>query len=89
MSQAKPIIRVTFQVPVLNLNESECRALEALVGYGDKAFLEVFGSQLGTHYMRDHEAGLKAFFATVRSEIVPALHRIDTMRRALAEAEQL
>jgi hypothetical protein len=57
------------------------RALDGLVGYGDKEFLEVFKAKLGTHYIRDHEDGLKEFFAQVRSEVLPQLKLIDKLRK--------
>jgi hypothetical protein len=71
------------------LSEVEMRALDALTGYGDDAFIKVFKTQLGAHYMRDHEAGLRSFFATVRREVLPALGDIDRARRDLADAIRL
>lgn len=70
----------------LTLSEVEIRALDALVGYGDDAFIKVFYEKLGQGYMRDHEKGLRSFFSTVREEVLPALHDIDTARRDLGEA---
>ena len=57
------------------------RGFHALVGYGDDAFIEHFKEKLGTSYIRDHEKGLKEFFATVRSEILPQLHTVDELRK--------
>ncbi len=71
---------------VLTLSEVEIRALGALVGYGDDAFLKVFKEKLGTAYIRSHEAGLKSFFATVREQVIPALQDINGARRDLAAA---
>lgn len=80
MSQAQTKVEVLFQVKVLNLTETECRALDALVGYGDDAFLDVFGKGLGQHYMRDYEEGLRQFFSEVRRQIIPALKEVDDLR---------
>lgn len=85
MSKAECKVEVRFSVRVLNLTESECRALDALVGYGDNAFLDVFGKQLGEHYMRDHEGGLRDFFATVRTQILPGLSQIDRLRKCISD----
>jgi hypothetical protein len=71
---------------VLTISEVEIRALDALVGYGDDAFLKAFGDKLGTAYMRTHEAGLRSFFSTVREQVLPALSDIDIARRDLLEA---
>lgn len=72
----------------ITLNETEVRALDALVGYGDDAFLKVFKEKLGTAYIRDHEAGLRSFFKAVRNDALPALSAIDRARRDLDAAAQ-
>lgn len=61
----------------INLNESEIRALDALVGYGDDTFLKAFKEKLGESYIRNHEAGLKSFFAAVRDQVLPTLYDIN------------
>lgn len=76
---------ITFGASV-TLSEVEVRALDALVGYGDDAFLKVFKEKLGEHYIRNHERGLRSFFATVRQDVLPALHVIDEARRDLRDA---
>ena len=70
----------------INLTEVEMRALDALVGYGDDAFLAVFKEKLRAAYIRDHESGLRSFFAAVRRDVLPALHDVDEARRALGDA---
>lgn len=87
MSRAECNVRVEFSVRVLSLTETECRALDALVGYGDNAFLDVFEKHLGAHYMRDHESGLRDFFATVRTQVLPGLAQIDRLRKSIAETK--
>lgn len=70
----------------LTLNEVEIRALDALVGYGDDSFLEVFKAKLGAAYIRDHEAGLRSAFSAIRRDVLPALHEIDDIRKSLPKA---
>ena len=71
----------------LELNESETRALDALVGYGNDSFIEAFYTVLGRHYMRPHEAGLRTLFDKVRQECGRAISDVDTARALLAEAK--
>lgn len=69
----------------LNLNfsitEAEARALDALVGYGDDAFIAAFKEKLGKVYMENHETGLRIFFQSVRSFVPPLLARADKARK--------
>lgn len=87
MSSSKINATISFSA-TLTLNETEIRALDALVGYGDDAFLEVFKEKLGKAYIRDHEAGLRSAFAAIRTDVLPALRDIDQVRRDLIAAEQ-
>lgn len=64
------------------LSESEARALEAMAGYGDDAFIKVFYDKLGKHYMRDHEVGLRSLLKSARQQIPPILYRADEARQA-------
>lgn len=73
-------VKVSFSTQI-TISECVGRALDALVGCGDDAFIEHFKEKLGTHYIRDHEKGLREFFATVRSEILPQLHTVDELRK--------
>lgn len=70
----------------MTLGEEEMRALDALVGYGDDAFIKAFEEKLGAAYMRDHRDGLKSFFQTIREQVLPPLSDIDTARRDMANA---
>lgn len=77
---AKVEMTLTFTV-----NESEARALDALTGYSDEAFLRVFYEHLGTHYMKPHETGLLSLFASIRESIPAYLRRADNARKAFKE----
>lgn len=65
----------------LELTEVEARALEAIVGYGTKSFLEVFYKSLGKHYLQPHEKGVEQLFATIKQELPSHLNKIDECRK--------
>lgn len=69
-------LRIVFQI-----NEAEARALDALVGYGDDAFIKVFYDKLGKAYMDKHESALRSFFKDLRTFLPAALSRVDEARR--------
>jgi hypothetical protein len=67
---------------VFTINEAEARALDALVGYGDDAFINEFKASLGAAYIENHEQGLRLFFKSVRQFMPAALQRADKARNA-------
>ena len=67
---------------VMEFNEQELRALDALVGYGADGFLEVFYAKLGKAYMQPREKGLRELFESVRQTVPGILHRVDAARKA-------
>ena len=75
--------RIELDVAIY-LNESEIRALEALVGYGTDTFLTVFYAQMGKAYLQPHEAGLRSLFSTIRGNLNPMLRRMDCAKKAFA-----
>lgn len=83
MSRLTQKPRIELNVDV-RLNESEIRALEALVGYGINPFLDVFYEHIGKHYLQPHEAGLRSLFGTIKSELNPILQRLDGAKKAFA-----
>jgi len=85
MAEARNHATVEFST-TFTLTEVEIRALDALVGYGDTAFITHFKGSLGEAYIRNHEKGLRTFFSSVRQQVLPALHDIDTARRDLHDA---
>ena len=66
---------------VLNLTETEARALQALTVYGTKSFLDYFYRDLGKSYLQPHEKGLIALFETIKRELPPHLNRMDETRK--------
>jgi hypothetical protein len=78
---ARIVENPTIQLAVVfEIGEAEARALDALVGYGDEAFIKVFYEKLGAAYMRDHEAGLRLFFKSIREQMPGVLNRTDKAR---------
>lgn len=75
----KPRIEMLVTVA---LSEEEARALDALVGYGDDAFVKAFYEKLGSAYMRDHEAGLRSLFVSIRSQLPGWLGKVDQARKS-------
>lgn len=71
-------INIQFQV-----DESEARALEALSGYGDDAFIKNFYEFLGRYYMEPHEQGLRSFLKSIREQVSSPLSRMDEARKFL------
>jgi hypothetical protein len=70
-------------VATIELTEGDLRALEALAGYGDDAFLKAFYVKLGMHYMKPFERDLRGLFARIRSTVPKALQAVLAAREAL------
>lgn len=77
---AKPTLNVTVAFEV---NESEARALDALAGYGDDAFIQALYVHLGRAYMENHGSGLRTFLQSIRDIVRPGLSVIDKARKVL------
>lgn len=82
IQRAQIELHLTFDV-----NESEARALDALAGYGDDAFIQAFYTTLGEAYMRKHEKGLRQFLRSIREFVPGPLNRIDRARRTMDEQD--
>ncbi len=79
---ASPTIGVTVTFTV---NEDEARALDALAWYSTDEFIKWFYENLGSYYMKPHEDGMRSFLDTIRSEVCPALRRVDKARKVFEE----
>lgn len=88
MATVRTTATLTFTGSI-TLTEVEMRALDGLVGYGDDAFLEHFKKNLGAAYIRNHEDGLRSFFAAVRRDVLPAIRDINVARKDLEDAALL
>lgn len=71
-------VKATFE-----LDEEELRAMEALSGYGNDAFIKVFYQHLGEAYMKKHEDGLRRVLDMFCKTTPSVLHMVDKARRAL------
>lgn len=80
---AKPTVTVSATFTV---NEAELRALDALAGYGDDAFIKMFYKDLGSTYMKPHEAGLREFLKSIRSIAGGIISRTDAARKAFGDS---
>lgn len=73
-------LRLFFEV-----DEIEARALDALSGYGDDAFIKVFYEHLGKSYMQKHEDGLRSFLKSIRDFVPGELSKVDEARKAISQ----
>lgn len=73
---------ITF---ILKINETEARALDALVGYGTDVFLREFYKHLGSYYMKPYEMGLRSFFDAIRKNIPGKLSHVENLRKEIAQ----
>lgn len=81
---ARPLMELQVAFAV---SEIEARALDALVGYGDDEFIEVFYTKLGKAYMEEHEAGLRSFFKSIR-EMMPGYLKLADDAKAVFSGEK-
>lgn len=79
--ESRPTIELNV---VMRLTESEVRALDALAGYGDDAFVKVFYEGLGEAYMRDHEVALRSFLKSCREQLPIQLHHVGEARKVFS-----
>ena len=77
--EERSVVKVDAKFTV---SEGEMRALEALAGYGDDAFIEMFYKTLGKTYLQPHEKHLREFLKSIRSIATPILSRTDAARKA-------
>jgi len=81
-------IKINIEAEIsFKINESELRALAALVAYGYEPFLRVFYEKMGKSCLEPHANGLKTFFKIV-NDLRPHLSKIDAARKLLIEVEE-
>jgi hypothetical protein len=68
----------------IKFTEGQLRALDAMVGYGDDAFLQAFYVKLGKHYMKPFERDLRDLFSQIRATVPKALKEVNDARQRLA-----
>ena len=87
MATAKNHLTMEFST-TLTINETEIRALDALVGYGAEAFLKAFKERLGEAYISPHEEGIRSLFSAIARDVLPRLEEIKTIQADLLRAEK-
>lgn len=81
MAQIKQLPVVTVEAH-FTVTEGELRALDALAGYGDDAFIQMFYKELGASYMKPYEKDLREFLKSIRTLAAPIIRRADEARKA-------
>ncbi len=65
MANVKINSKITAEFSLV-ITEVEARALAAMVGYDPVAVLDVFYKQVGSHYLKPHEAGFYSLFESLK-----------------------
>lgn len=65
---------------MMELDEQQMRALDALAGYGTDPFISAFYKVMGEGYLKPHEPGLVLLFNQIRKAITPSLAELDKYR---------
>ncbi len=71
---------------LLQLNEEEARALDAMFGYGADAFLKGFYKQCGKSYVQPHEAGVRSLHDKIRGLMAGPLEEVNRVRQTINAA---
>ena len=82
---AKATGKVEFSI-TLTLTVNEARALQAIAGYGTKAFLEVFYAKMGKYYLQPTETDLILFLEKCQYMLPIELKKIENAATAIREA---
>lgn len=72
----------------LELTLSEARALNEMVKYGSKAFLEGYYKQLGKSYLQPYEKGVVSLFETVKENLPQKLYNADRIIKAVNDIKK-
>jgi hypothetical protein len=72
----------------LELTEGQLRALNAMICYGDDAFLKAFYVKLGTHYMKPFERDLRDLFTQLRNKVPSAIEEVSSIRKRIEAAQE-
>lgn len=72
----------------LELTLPEARALNEMVKYGSKAFLDGYYKQLGKSYLQPHENGVITLFETVRKHLPSKLDDIDKIIKSVNDIKK-
>lgn len=84
MAEFKPKLTLKWELTV-TLSEDEAQALDAIVGYGAREFLEVFYKHMGRAYLEPFEAGFHSLAKAIGQQLGPQLYELKTQRKAIAD----
>lgn len=70
---------------LLELNESEVRALDGIFGYSVDSFLKVFYEKMGRAYVEPHEKGVRSLHETVRQILAGPIAALDDAKRRMGQ----
>jgi hypothetical protein len=84
MSTIRSGSKITAEVHLV-LTEEEARALYNITVYGVQPFVDWFYRNMGKHYLKPHEDGLRSLFDTIGKELPQHLTRVDNARKAAKE----
>lgn len=85
---AKAKIDVSFKI-TLELTVNEAKALNAIAGYGTKAFLEKFYAEMGKHYLQPTETDFILFLEKCQYQIPKEISKIERAAKGIVEATQI
>lgn len=87
-TEIKSEIELEFSI-TLTLTLQETRALNEMVKYGTKSFLEGYYKQLGKSYLQPYEKGVYSLFETINKELPDKLKKVDEMIVSINEIKFL
>ncbi|MEE8289739.1 MAG: hypothetical protein V3R25_10045 [Nitrosomonadaceae bacterium] len=85
--KAKSTLTMSSTV-TLELSGVEAAALNEMTGYGIESFLDGYKRQLGEHYIRPHEAGLRSLFETIGANLPREIRKIEVFNKAMLKARE-
>lgn len=83
---AKPSVQSKIELDIkiaIELTLSEARALNEMVKYGSKPFLEGYYKQLGKSYLKPYEDGVVSLFDTVKQTLPFEISKADEIIKAI------
>jgi len=83
-TQIKPKVTLDIEVTLKMTYEEAC-ALNEMVKYGSKAFLEGYYKQLGKSYLQPYEKGVISLFETVRTTLPYQIHDLQEVIKKFNE----
>ena len=84
MATTKLKSKLDLEIKVsLEMTLAEARALDDIVKYGSKPFLDWFKKNLGKYYIEKQEKGLISLFDTIGTDLRSKIHEADRIIKAI------